>query len=274
MKKHILIPALSVAGGAAALVLRLVQVRTGFEADTGLAISGNPAGMALAALLILLAAVFLALGWSLPRKSDKLTFPAAFPVPESTLLLPIVAGALLMALSGLADIAMGLGLLIGAMFPSTVHLLLGAASVAAAAGMVMGAAAGRRGSRDFNGTVLLIAPAMLVVRLVLTYRISSTDPTLAAYYVELLALVFLTLGFFRLSSFAFGDGRTRAFAVYCALAAVCSLGSLADWGSHVRCISSPLLYVGGAAVLLGFLVLRLKAPQPPQAAQPSEPAES
>ena len=37
MKKHILIPALSVAGGAAALVLRLVQVRTGFEADTGLA---------------------------------------------------------------------------------------------------------------------------------------------------------------------------------------------------------------------------------------------
>ena len=67
MKKHILIPALAVAGGAAALVLRLVQVRTGFEADTGLAISGNPAGMALAALRSLLASVFLALGWSLAR---------------------------------------------------------------------------------------------------------------------------------------------------------------------------------------------------------------
>ena len=47
MKKEFSLPLASVLGGAAALVLRLLQLHTGFEAGTGLAIPGNPAGIAL-----------------------------------------------------------------------------------------------------------------------------------------------------------------------------------------------------------------------------------
>lgn len=261
MKKQILIPALAAVGGVLALVLRLVQNRTGFEEGTGLAVSGNFAGTALAAVLIALAATVLVLTGKLPKKDDKLTFPAAFPAPEATMLMVVVMGVFLMALSGLADVAIGLGLGGKALFAHRVHLVLGVLSLASAAGLFLGAAGCRKAEEGFNGTPLLAAPAMFVVRLVLTYRVSSTDPTLAAYYVELLALVFLTLGFFRLSSFAFKDGRPRSFVRCSAMAVVLALASLAEWGSHVKCISSPVLYAGGGAVLLGFLFLRLHAPE-------------
>ena len=61
MKKEFSLPLASVLGGATALVLRLLQLHTGFEAGTGLAIPGNPAGIALVVLLLLLAVLFCAL---------------------------------------------------------------------------------------------------------------------------------------------------------------------------------------------------------------------
>ena len=53
MKKHLALPALAVLGGAAAFLLRLLQNRTGFEAETGLPVPGNVPGLALIALLVL-----------------------------------------------------------------------------------------------------------------------------------------------------------------------------------------------------------------------------
>lgn len=262
MKKQILIPGLAALGGALAFALRLVQNRTGFEAETGLAIPGSLPGTALIFLFIVLAAALAVLSRGLPKKDDKLAFPAAFPAPQATMLMVVIMGVFLIALSGLADLAIGLGLGGEAIFAPRAHLLLGVFSLASAAGVFLGAVSCRRTDEAFNGTPLLAAPAMLVVRLVLTYRISSTDPTLAAYYVELLALVFLALGFFCLSAFAFGDGRTRSFVRCSAMAVVFSLASLADyWGGRFRCVSSLALCAGGAAVLLGFLFLRLNAPE-------------
>ena len=68
--------------------------------------------------------------------------------------------------------------------------------------------------------MLLVPVVCPVIRLVLVYRVDSIDPVLSDYYLELLALVFLTLGFYRLSSFAFGAGRTDRFALYAGLAVV------------------------------------------------------
>ena len=95
----------------------------------------------------------------------------------------------------------------------------------------------------------------LVVRLVLTYRAVSVDPSLADYYPELLAVVFLTLAFYRLSSFAFRAGRTRRFALYAALAIAFCLAALADRPDPARL----LFYLGGALTLFGFLLQRAAA---------------
>ena len=277
MKKHLILPALSVLGGAVAFLLRLLQNRTGFEPDTGLPIPGNVPGLALVVLLAVLAAALCVLVWKMPKEADPgPAFPQDFATTDTRLLTLPVMGVLLIALSGLLDLAGGFGITLGGpgdayvlsaamesyipgpAFSQKALLLMGLLSLVSAAGLFLAVLSCRpREGRAANGTLLLIAPAALVVRLVLVYRVDSVDPALEAYYVELLALVFLTLGFYRLSSFAFGAGRTRRFALYTGAAVVLSLAALTDGAAG---ISSPLLYLGGALTLLGFLLLRLCRP--------------
>lgn len=283
MKKQWMLPLTAVAGGAVSFVLRLVQMRTGFEPATGLPIPGSAAGTALAVLLAALAALLLLLARRLPNETEQgPAFPADFASGDTKLLALPVTGVFLMALSGLADIYEGLGLgsLLTQMaaaaaggygepamlpagttgFSGRTQLLMGVLSILSAAGLFFSLLACRpkegAAPKPFNGNLLLIAPVALVVRLVLTYRADSVNPALAAYYVELLALVFLTLGFYRLSSFAFRSGRTRRFALYAGAAVVLSAAALADGAPY---LSSILLYAGGALALLGFLLLRLAA---------------
>ena len=279
LKKHLILPALSVLGGAVAFLLRLLQNRTGFEPDTGLPIPGNVPGLALVVLLAVLAAALCVLVWKLPKEADPgPAFPQDFATTDTRLLTLPVMGVLLIALSGLLDLAGGFGITLGGpsledayvlsaametyipgpAFSQKALLLMGLLSLASAGGLFLSVLSCRpREGRAANGTLLLIAPPALVVRLVLVYRVDSVDPALEAYYVELLALVFLTLGFYRLSSFAFGAGRTRRFALYTGAAVVLSLAALTDGAAG---ISSTLLYLGGALTLLGFLLLRLCRP--------------
>jgi len=275
MKKHILFPAAVLAGGAAAFVLRLLQNRTGFDA-IGLPVSGNIPGIALAVFLILMAVVLFVLSRKLSAPSGS-AFPQSFSVENSSQLFLPVAGSLLIALSGLVDLYEGLtfnNLLAqiqlaadpysstlpdaatAAGFSSASQLVLGAASLLTAAALFLCAISCRKwvAAHPSAGIFLLVPPVTLVVRLVMTYRLDSINPALEAYYVELLALIFLTMAFYRLSSFAFGDGRVSRFALYTGLAVVCSLATLADGGPH---LSSLLLYVGGSLTLLGFLLLHI-----------------
>lgn len=250
MMKQKLLPVLAVAGGAAAFLLRLLQNRTGFEWDTGLAIPGNLPGTALILLFVVLAAAFFLLGRK-TGKEDSRPFAAVFTFDDAAALTLPVAGIFLTGASGAVDLAMGLQIFPGAMFGPGSHKLLGALSIVSAVGLFLIIAACRKGS-DLPAVAVLPISVALVVRLVITYRSVSTDPTLAAYYVELMALVFLTLAFFRLAGFAFADAKPRAFLLCAPMAGVFSMAAIAD----VAKISLPSLgaYVGGALVLLGFLM--------------------
>lgn len=278
MKKEFMIPFLSAAGGAAALLLRLWQNRTGFESSTGLPIPGAPAGRVLIALLLALAAALILLCLRLPRESDPgPALPGGFSRTTPALTALQAAGALLIALSGLVDLLEGLGsgnLLLHlraaadplAAEPAPLlspkgQLLLGVLTLLSGAAVLLAAASCRRQTPCKAAPLLLAPPVVLVIRLVMAYRINSVNPSLSAYYVELLALAFLTLGFYRLSSFAFRAGRTRRFALYAAPAVTLSLTALAD---ETTLLSSLLLYAGGAAALLGFLTARLLSPAAPE----------
>lgn len=278
MKKQTQFLAVTLLCGATAFIGRLVQNRNGFEPTTGLPIPGHISGLALIVWLLLTAAVMALLAHRLPKDTgDGPAFPAAFTTGSSTLLCLPVAGVLLIALSGLVDLLEALtqtdllARLRAAADPYAVledttanlapnaQLLMGLLVLLAAAALLLAAVScrSREEPRPFNSELLLAMPVALVVRLVLIYRLDSTEPSVAAYYVELLALVFLTLAFYRLSSFGFQAGRTRRFALYAGLAAVFSMAALADGGPL---LSSLLLYAGGAVTLLGFLLLRLAHP--------------
>ena len=276
MNQRFALPLTAALGGAAAWVLRLLQNSTGFEADTGLPIPGNPAALALAALLIGLGAALAAETRLFPEEEDPgPVLTRDFSTENAGLLTLPMCGVFLLALSGLCDLAEVLRLLPEGLISSRHaiygilrtgglgysprgQLLMGALTLMGA-GSLFPVLAGcrRRGEAPTHrapAAITLLPVAALVVRLVLTYRIDSVNPSLAMYYVELLALVFLTLGFYRLASFAFQAGRTRRFALYAGGALILCCASLADGSAY---LSSLLLYAGGAVTLTGFLLLRI-----------------
>ena len=285
MKKPLLLPFIALVGGAAAAVLRLLQNTTGFEEGTGLPIPGNLPATALVILLVLLAVVLILLVRRLPEKAAP-AFPADFTARDPRLLFVPMAGLFLMGISGVLDLVAGLGLtetlIQGAVsaadpsgmtsvvaisssdgYSSQAHLILGVLDLLAAAGLffaVRACGTKHRHSRlRFNGTWLLAPVLAMAVRLVLAYRVDSVNPALEAYYVELLALVFLNLAFYRFSSVSFDAGRTRRFALYACCAVVLCLAAFCDSSS----LSARLLEIGAGLCVLGFLLLHLTAASAP-----------
>lgn len=268
MKKYAVYPLLALAGGAAAFVLRLAQNRTGFEAATGLPVAGNLWSRLLVGLLVLTALVCLLLTRKLPAEPEEQSpgFSDAFSTHSSLLLMVLVTGVFLFVLSGLLEIAYGLGLASGAAEGSVnrLSLLLGGLTLVCGGCFFSVLPACRRAGareaepctpRTVSGDLLLLPVGYLVVRLVTAYRTESINPVLEAYYIDLLALVLLTLTFYRLSSFAFHAGQTRRFLLYAIPAVVLCLTALAD----SRPLYDTLFFAGGALTALGFLLLRLSA---------------
>ncbi len=275
MDKHYALPLTAALGGAAACVLRLLQNHTGFEADTGLPIPGNLAALALAVLLIGLALALALTARLLPAEEEPgPVLPRDFSTENTGLLTIPMCGVFLLVLSGLSDLTESLRMLPeglvssrhaiygilragGLGFSPQGQTLLGALTLLAAGSLfpVLAGCRRREGGPKHKApaAITLLPVAALVVRLVLTYRIDSVNPSLTMYYVELLALVFMTLGFYRLSSFAF-QGQTRRFGFYAAGSLVLCAASLADGSAY---LSSLLLYAGGALTLTGFLLLRI-----------------
>ena len=276
MNKQYALPLTAVLGGAAAWVLRLLQNNTGFEADTGLPIPGNPAGLALAVLLAGLGAALACTALLYPKEEDPgPALPRDFDTTSAGLLMVPMCGVFLIALSGLADLAESVSLLPPGLISSRYpiygilregglgytprgQVLMGVLALLSAVSLFLVLAGCRRREsgpvHELPAAITLVPVGALVVRLVLTYRIDSVNPSLSMYYVELLALVALTLGFYRLSSFAFQAGRTRRFDLYTGASVVLTLASLADGSAY---LSSVLLSAGGAVTLLGFLLLRI-----------------
>jgi len=253
MKKYLFFPVISLAGGAAAFLLRLMQNRTGFEADTGLPVPGCLSAWLLPVLLAALGGIFLLSVRRLPgeRSATLLRFQDYFCADGAGIPTLLVAGVFLWFLSGVCGIAP-----VFSADASRKDLIVGLLSSLTGGCLFSVIAPCRRGSRKLlNGNLLLAPVVYLVIRLVLSYRENSVNPSLTAYYVELLALVFGILAFYRASSFAFGSGRTRRFTVYACMSLVLGIATLAD--AHT--LSDRLLFGGDIAFVLGLLLLRLSA---------------
>ncbi len=261
---------LSLSGGAAALVLRLLQNRTGFEADTALPIPGNLPGLLLPLFLVGMGVVLVLFCRSFSRQRVTSAFPAAFSAGEPLPLSLAVGGAFLMALSGIIDLLCRGGSVVAMTSQGPVRLsfsslsaassaVMGGLSILCAACLFLAAVACRskpgREASPISPLVLLVPVLCLVVRLVMVYRIDSVNPVLSAYYVGLLSLVMLTIGFFRLSAFGFQAGQPRLLAIFTALSVLLALPAAGDGP-----LSSSLFHLGSAGILLGFFLMLQEEP--------------
>ena len=249
---------LGVCFGAAGFALRLLQNRTGFEPDTGLPIPGNIPAMALPALLVLAAvAVYLLACRCLPQKAEEKSFGELFRLEDKGGLSAVLAGGCIMAASGVLELLDTVGGSAAAVSADGMEVVavgagtggsgmaIGVLSAAAGIYLVAGAILCRK--EHTQPLILLAVPVCLLVRLILVYRLRSTDPVLADYYLEILGLMFLILAVYRLSGFAVQMGRPRLFAFYAGVTAVLALMMLPDGVS-----SAVLLMLGGALALTGF----------------------
>lgn len=248
--------------GLLLLILRMAQLKTGFDPETGLARQSAP-GIALVVLIVLLAAAEAALCLRLPKA--KIAYPGCFRPLEKSDLPLLAAGSLLLGGGGvLLAFAgpRGTG-------PSLLIIGAAAAGVAAAGGILLFAKQARSGETR----VFPLLPAMVfsVLFLLTVYLPQGNNPVLARYYLPVLAAALTACAFYQLAGFSCREASMRWFVFFGDLAVPLSLAALADstgnWGQM-------LAYAGCAMVLTVFLLLRRAEPLPePSAENAAETAE-
>ena len=233
--------------GLLLFALRLAQLRTGFDSETGLAVASLP-GTLLAALLAVCAAVELVLCLRLP--GEKAAFDVQFARPERAVPC-LVAGSFLLAAGG--------ALLLASALPArgVAAMAAGILAVAAAGGFLRLVRQLRAGG---TAGVLPLLPAMFfAVFFVLTvYLPAGADPVLARYYLPVLAASVTAYALSQLAGFLRRESSARSFVWTADCAVILCLAAMAD------SLSSPgllLLYAGCALLLSVFLLLRREGPQ-------------
>ena len=233
--------------GLLLFALRLAQLRTGFDSETGLALASLP-GTLLAALLAVCAAAELVLCLRLP--GEKAAFDVQFARPERAVPC-LVAGSFLLAAGG--------ALLLVSALPArgVAAMAAGILAVAAAGGFLLLVRQLRAGG---TAGVLPLLPAMFfAVFFVLTvYLPAGADPVLARYYLPVLAASAAAYALSQLAGFLRRESSARSFVWTADCAVILCLAAMAD------SLSSPgllLLYAGCALLLSVFLLLRREGPQ-------------
>ena len=233
--------------GLLLFALRLAQLRTGFDSETGLAVASLP-GTLLAALLAVCAAAELVLCLRLP--GEKAAFDVQFARPERAVPC-LVAGSFLLAAGG--------ALLLVSALPArgVAAMAAGILAVAAAGGFLLLVRQLRAGG---TAGVLPLLPALFfAVFFVLTvYLPAGADPVLARYYLPVLAASAAAYALSQLAGFLRRESSARSFVWTADCAVILCLAAMAD------SLSSPgllLLYAGCALLLSVFLLLRREGPQ-------------
>lgn len=236
------------AASAAAAVLRVLQLRTGFDADD-LPVSGNAFALLLPVVLAAATAYFAVTARKLPgldREGAGRKLEESFSFSENMpALFCAVMGSFLIAASAFAAFA---GYTRGLQLKP-----LSAAAVFAAVCYLYAVFSIKRRSGT-PGLALLLPVIVLLVYLILLYRADASDPVLAHIYVEILAVSALALCSLETAAFAYGCGSPRVLVPSCAAAILCSVALAAE----MKSVSSVLLFAGGAMLACGFLAaLRL-----------------
>ena len=258
MRKEFLLPALALGGGLAGLALRLWELSSAFEADTGLPVAGAPATLVLAGFsaAVLLAPVLLCRGTG---RGFQGSYDEAFQAAGSTPYLTVmVAAAFLMAGSGVLLLAQaggvlseslaasaGTGLGLSGLFQLLLsvgrELLLAILALASAASLFLLGKNNYKGEGKGERSGCLLTPAYTAcVWLIVSYLDHSGDPIVLDYVYQLFAVVAAVLGSYFLAGF--GYQRPKGFpAAFFSLAAMYfCLVTLAD--RHTP--AELLLYVG------------------------------
>ena len=249
MKKNVIIQAGRLwLEGLALFALRVIQLQSGFDPATGLALP-SLAGQLVWILLLICFAADVVL--CLRRPKGRRSWACCFQAPEGAGMGALAAGSFLL-------IAGGALLLIFALPPQ------GTVGVTTAAAGALGAAGGAglllliketRGTDEPAVFPLLPAMFFSVMFLLAVYFPEESNPVLARYWLPVLAAAVAAYFVYHLSGFFRGEGNLRWFGLAANLTVVSCIPAAAD------CLGDPgrLLVFAGFAVIATAFPLLLRA---------------
>ena len=237
MKKQWLAPLLAVAGGAVGFGLRKWQLSTGFEPDTGLAIPGSPAALALIAWSAVVVVGLIALCWD--RKGPRTCQKAFRAEGKSLFLTACVLGAFLLLVSAGAE-----GITLTAGYQSSLYTdntwaaqvsskLLPPLRVALCLGgfpcaLLWVKQLSRKEGPGRESLAILEVCILFCAWLVSDYQVRAADPVILDYVYEVLAIAAALMALYYIAGYSFQTGKPRRTAVTSLMAAYFALVTLAD----------------------------------------------
>ncbi len=235
--------ACTVIAGIIGFILRRTEAKTVFDPETLLAEPGAAITWILIAFSVLffaaMAFVLARMGELSIEKGLSGAFGSYLPVPFF-----ITALASLAIFAGGAVLGVKIARLPGRNTADAVLALFAVLSAASTAYCSYSAFKGVSGSE--LGLFTIIPVVFLCYWLILSYRQRAVDPVLLDYVYEIMALIFLILGFYYSAGFNFGRLRPRK-ALFCMDGAIyLGIVTLADGHS----LYAVLLYVGLIIVML------------------------
>ena len=249
MRKDVFLPILALAGGVAGFALRYWQLASALDEYTMLFRSGAPATVALIALLVVLAAVFLVLSRSKTVPAD---YAQAFYCPSTGYMTMMAAGGFLLfgaaalgLLEGMQQLQLwNAGLTLT--FPMMLLLTAVLAFPAAFAALLLGKGNYRATLPEFHPLLAALPAYALLPWIVALYQTNSRQPEPMLFVFTLLGVICAELGFYGAACFAFGHPHPKMCLFGSLMGVVLLLTSLAD---------RPTLFY--AVMCLGCVVLLL-----------------
>lgn len=255
MRKHILLPALTLLAGGVGFGLRKWQLASGFEPGAGLPIPNAPAALALMGWSALVAAAMILLCLRYQDPTDL----AALDARDNVLFLTAaVLSAFLLLASAAAD-AMAYPDLKQAAGESASALpaALPALRLALCAGgflcaLLWARQLFREVEKARQSLPLLELCLLGCVWLISDYQVRAAEPVTTNFVYEVLAIVCTLMGLYYLAGYSFQAGKPRRTMVLCLLGVYFSLVTLADGHSlaDVCRYAFAILFLGSHSALL------------------------
>lgn len=255
MRKHILLPALTVLAGGVGFGLRKWQLASGFEPDTGLPIPATPAALALMGWTALVAAAVILLCLRYQSPTDLAALNAG---GNSLYLTAAVLSAFLLLAAAVAD-AMAYPDLKQAAGESASALpaALPALRLALCAGgflcaLLWARQLYREVEKARQSLPLLELCLLGCVWLISDYQVRAAEPITTNFVYEVLAIVCTLMGLYYLAGYSFQAGKPRRTMVLCLLGIYFSMVTLADGHglADVCRYAFAILFLGSHGVLL------------------------
>lgn len=277
MRKSIYLPALALLLGAAGFGLRRWAVGSGFEQDTGLALSGHPSFLALGGLSVL-AVLLLALLCRGGRSLEPEECPLALSNISSLHMTLGSAAALLTVLAGAAafldfsSVVQLQGISASTLLDCATPFLLGAFALVSGGCLLLLAKRRYQAGMDVSFSFLPLIPAFFYCFWLMdVYRVRASDPIILDFAWFFLGAITLVLALYCSAGFAFRNGKPFTTLFWSLLAVVFALTTLADQHSLAEylLLSSGILWclTQAHALLQNLDQPRLVAPEAP----PEEP---